>query len=67
MGKPNSTLLPQVALAADDSQPQRAVHTANAVSVFVGGEALVITLGAALTPRATSPERRWALSSRSKT
>jgi hypothetical protein len=63
MANSDSTTLPQVTRSADDCQQHRTVHAPNAVSVVVGGEMLAITLGAALTPRATGSERRWASSS----
>jgi hypothetical protein len=55
------TVVAQVSPAANTFQQPWAGYTPHGVPVVVGGETLMVTLGAALTPSERNPERRRAM------
>jgi hypothetical protein len=56
----DSTMAQEMAQVSVNSPPQSIGPAANAVTVVLGGEALEITLGSALTPPGRKPEGRRA-------
>jgi hypothetical protein len=62
MTETRSTTARQVAQAAGEL-PQQNADTPRAVTVVLDGQALAITLGAALAPPERKPERRWPIAS----